>query len=59
MTHKATCVIIGVTTQPQTGGAIYVITLILPQKRELSRVFNPKGLALWQLPECLVGRRFL
>ena len=33
MTHKATRVIMGVTTQPQTGGAIYVITLILPQKR--------------------------
>ena len=29
MTHKATRVIMGVTTQPQTGGAICVITLIL------------------------------
>ncbi len=32
MTHKATRVIMGVTTQPQTGGAICVITLILAQK---------------------------
>ena len=32
MTHKATRVIMGVTTQPQTGGAKCVITLILPQK---------------------------
>ena len=27
------------------------------EERELSRDFNPKGLALWQLPECLIGRR--
>ena len=27
MTHKATRVIMGVTTQPETGGAICVITL--------------------------------
>ena len=39
MTHKATRVIMGVTTQPQTGGAICVITLILPQKSEKCQEF--------------------
>lgn len=33
MTQRAARVIMGVTTQPQTGGAICVITPILPQKR--------------------------
>ena len=32
MTHKATRFIMGVTTQPETVGAICVITLILAQK---------------------------
>ncbi len=39
MTHKATRVIMGVTTQPRTGGAICAITLILPQKKEKSQGF--------------------
>ena len=48
----------GVTTQPQTGGAICVITLILAQKNGSCQEFwKPKGKVFGQLPEYLTGRR--
>ena len=52
MTHKAARVIMGVTTQPQTGGAICVITLFLPQKSGSRQEFCKIMRFKWKHKKC-------